>query len=103
MRTLIVSLLLVLAGCSRTVPSLPANALDISWRFEETGADFRLNDATGKTRSLAEFRGKVVVLFFGYTHCPEVCPTTLATLARVMRTLGPAAQDVPGLFVTVDP
>jgi protein SCO1/2 len=103
MRTLFLSLLLVLAGCSKTVPPLRANALDISWRFEETGADFRLNDATGKARSLADFRGKVVVLFFGYTHCPEVCPTTLATLARVMRTLGPAAEKVQVLFVTLDP
>ncbi len=103
MRYVVALLLVLLAGCNRPEPSLPANAIDISWRFEQTGADFRLNDATGKARSLADFRGKVVVLFFGYTHCPDVCPTTLASLARVMRTLGPAAHDVQVLFVTLDP
>ena len=103
MRNFFLLLLLLLAGCNKTEPPVHANAVDLSWRFEQAPADFRLNDTTGKARSLADFRGKVVVLFFGYTHCPEVCPTTLASLARVMRTLGPAAQDVQVLFVTVDP
>ncbi|MFI4889248.1 MAG: SCO family protein [Steroidobacterales bacterium] len=103
MRNLLLMSLFLLAACNRPEPSLPANSLDISWRFDRGGADFRLSDANGKARSLADFRGKVVVLFFGYTHCPEVCPTTLATLARVMRTLGPAAENVQVLFVTLDP
>jgi protein SCO1/2 len=67
------------------------------------GRDFQLNDATGKPRTLADFRGKAVVIFFGYTHCPDVCPTTLAELAEVMRQLGPDADRVQVLFVTIDP
>lgn len=72
-----------------------------------TGADYgrelSLTDHNGKPRTLADFRGKVVVLFFGYTHCPDVCPTTLSELSQVMKTLGPDADRVQVLFVTVDP
>ena len=67
------------------------------------GRDFQLNDPQGKPRRLADFRGKVVVIFFGYTHCPDVCPTTLATMAEVMRQLGQDATRVQVLFVTLDP
>jgi protein SCO1/2 len=95
--------LILLAGCNKSNPPLPANAVDISWRYEQATADFRLTDPAGKTRSLSDFRGKVVVLFFGYTHCPEVCPTTLADLAQVMRLLGPDAEKVQVLLVTLDP
>ena len=72
-----------------------------------TGADFgkelALNGHDGKPRTLADFRGKVVVLFFGFTHCPDICPTTLADMAAVMKKLGPEAARVQVLFVTVDP
>ncbi len=72
-----------LAGCS--APS----AFELT---DITGADFgrdiRLTDHTGKARTLAEFKGKVVVVFFGYTHCPDVCPVTLAEMATVARELG---------------
>lgn len=67
------------------------------------GRDFQLNDPSGKLRTLADFRGKVVVLFFGYTQCPDVCPTTLSELAAAMHKLGPDAARVQVLFVTVDP
>lgn len=67
------------------------------------GRDFRLNDATGKPRTLADYRGKAVVIFFGYTNCPDFCPTTLAQLAEAMKQLGPDADRVQVLFVTVDP
>jgi protein SCO1/2 len=67
------------------------------------GRDFRLTDHTGKPRTLADFRGKVVVMFFGYTQCPDVCPTTLAELAATMSKLGQDADRVQVLFVTVDP
>jgi len=67
------------------------------------GRDFRLIDHTGRPRTLADFRGKVVVLFFGYTQCPDVCPTTLSQLAATMQKLGPDAARVQVLFVTVDP
>lgn len=65
--------------------------------------DFSLQDHTGKTRSLADFKGKAVVVFFGYTQCPDVCPTTLAEMAAVMKELGPLADKVQVLFVTLDP
>ncbi len=65
--------------------------------------DFALTDHHGKQRGLADFRGKVVVLFFGFTHCPDVCPTTLAEFARMTKVLGKDAEHVQVLFVTVDP
>lgn len=72
-----------------------------------TGADFgqsfSLTDHTGKTRTLADFKGKVVALFFGYTHCPDVCPTTMHDLKQTMKLLGPRADEVQVLFVTLDP
>ncbi|HEX2566184.1 MAG TPA: SCO family protein [Burkholderiales bacterium] len=72
-----------------------------------TGADYGkkldLNDHTGRPRHLEDFRGKAVVLFFGYTHCPDVCPTTLAQTAQALKTLGADADRVQVLFVTVDP
>ena len=67
------------------------------------GRDFALTDHNGKPRTLADFRGKAVVVFFGYTQCPDVCPTTLAMLAETMKQLGPDADRVQVLFVTVDP
>lgn len=72
-----------------------------------TGATFgrklELNDHNGQKRSLHDFQGRVVVVFFGYTSCPDICPTMLARLAEVMRALGPASQHVQVLFVTLDP
>ena len=67
------------------------------------GRDFHLTDHTGKPRALADFRGKVVVIFFGYTQCPEECPTTLSRLAAAMQKLGSDAARVQVLLVTVDP
>ena len=90
---------LVLIGCE----SKPGfNALDITG-IEGYGTDFRLTDHTGKPRTLADFRGKVVVMFFGFTHCPDVCPTTLSDMRQVMQKLGPEAARLQVLFVTVDP
>jgi protein SCO1/2 len=72
-----------------------------------TGVDYgkslELTDHTGRARTLQDFRGKAVVLFFGFTHCPDVCPTTLADLSQAIKQLGPDAQRVQVLFVTVDP
>ena len=65
--------------------------------------DFALTDHNGKPRSLADFKGKAVVVFFGYTHCPDVCPTTMSEMAAVMQQLGPQADRVQVLFITVDP
>lgn len=92
---------LLLAACGEHDLPSPYHAIDVTGPLEQ--ADFHLADFNGKPRSLADFRGKVVVLFFGYTHCPVVCPTTLADLAQVMRMLGKDADRVQVLFVTVDP
>ena len=90
-----------LVGCGEAEPPSPYHAIDITWQHGQ--ANFQLQDFNGKQRTLKDFRGKVVVLFFGYTHCPEVCPTTLADLAQVMRQLGDDANRVQVLFVTLDP
>jgi protein SCO1/2 len=98
------ALLAVLAACGRTEAPPPEPeflATDITgapW-----GRDFRLTDHTGKERTLADFRGKVVAIFFGYTHCPDVCPTTLSDFAMAIRELGADGEKVQVLFVTVDP
>ena len=97
---LLLGILLFTACGEHGMPS-PYHAIDVTVPLEQ--ADFHLADFNGKSRSLADFRGKVVVLFFGYTHCPVVCPTTLADLAQVMRMLGKDAGRVQVLFITVDP
>lgn len=90
---------LVLAGCSPQRAEFEGTDITgVDW-----GTDFQLNDHTGKPRALADFRGKVVVMFFGYTHCPDVCPTTLSEMASVMKRLGKDAERVQVLFVTLDP
>lgn len=65
--------------------------------------DFFLIDHLGHSRHMQDYRGKVVVVFFGYTHCPDICPTTLSQLAAALRQLGPEAGRVQALFVTLDP
>lgn len=101
-RSLILALSLsLLAACGEPKLPSPFKASDVSAQYAQ--ADFRLNDAAGRPVSLVDFRGKVVVLFFGYTHCPQVCPTTLADMAQVMRSLGDLADNVQVLFVTLDP
>lgn len=98
-------LALALAACGdRTDPQSPPSAFkstDIT--AVDWGRDFHLIDHNGRPRSLSDFRGKVVMLFFGYTHCPDVCPTTMADMARVRAKLGEDGRRVQGLFVTVDP
>ncbi|WP_323122592.1 SCO family protein [Burkholderia alba] len=91
---------LLLAGCDKA----PAfQNVDITGNTQ-FGSDFALPDTAGKVRTLADFKGKAVVMFFGYTHCPDVCPTTMAELSQALQQLGPdAAKRVQVLFVTVDP
>jgi protein SCO1/2 len=88
-----------LAGCGADAPAFKGS--DVTGTTY--GRDFALTGHDGKPRTLADFRGKVVVLFFGYTQCPDVCPTTLAELTEVMKQLGPDAERVQVLFATVDP
>jgi protein SCO1/2 len=96
-----VVLALGLTGCK------PAPQAPVFQSTDITGAafarDFKLTDHNGQTRTLASFRGKVVAIFFGYTHCPDVCPTTLSDFAAALKQLGPLADQVQVLFVTVDP
>jgi protein SCO1 len=107
-----------LTGCDRrssesagtTVGTKEAAAPAQSTTFKSvdlTGADyakqFSLTDFDGKKRSLADFKGKVVFVFFGFTQCPEVCPTTMAELAEVKRRLGKDGDRVQGVFITIDP
>jgi len=101
--TVLVMLLSVLAaGCDKlTNKPLAFNNTDVTGLDYAKG--FSLTDHTGKPRTLQDFKGKLVVLFFGYTQCPDVCPTTMAEMAAVMKDLGPASKDVQVLFVTLDP
>lgn len=91
----------LLASCARQEYPAPLHAIDVTWQHPQP--EFHLADPSGKARTLADFRGKVKVVFFGYTHCPEVCPTTLADLTQAMRQLGPDAKDVQVIFITLDP
>lgn len=90
---------LALAACSQGKPAF--TGIDI------TGADyanaFDLPDHNGQRRTLADFKGKVVVVFFGFTQCPDVCPTALAELASVKQQLGADGDKLQGIFITVDP
>jgi len=96
---------LSLAGCDK-IGQLTARA-PVFQNTDVTGLqyahDFALTDHTGKARTLADFKGKVVLVFFGFTQCPDVCPSTMAELAGVMKELGPLADAVQVLFITLDP
>ncbi len=98
---------LALSACDKSVsggvpkPKLAFKSVDI------TGAEYAsklsLPDVDGQLRNLTQFKGKVVFVFFGYTQCPDVCPTTMAELAEVRRRLGKAGNRVQGVFVSIDP
>lgn len=90
---------LLLASCGQQ--KAPFHGTDISGAA--FGRQLTLIDHDGRPAALADFRGKAVVLFFGYTSCPDICPTTLSRYAEVMKTLGPEAERVQVLFVTLDP
>ena len=100
-RPLLLVVIFILTACGKPAPLAFGNT-DI------TGADFGrtligLKDQHARPRSLDDFRGKAVIVFFGYTSCPDVCPTTLSRFSRVMGQLGSAADRVQVLLVTVDP
>ncbi|MEN9887985.1 MAG: hypothetical protein RL559_22 [Pseudomonadota bacterium] len=96
---LIATLLMALAGCSPDKPAF--RGVDITGA--DYAKDFALSDQDGRTRSIQDFKGKVVVVFFGYTQCPDVCPTTLQELVEVKRALGADGDKLQAVFVTVDP
>lgn len=95
----LVATTLALAACAPAKPAFKS--------FDLTGADyalgFELTDHLGQRRTLADFKGKVVMLFFGYTQCPDACPTAMFQLAELKRELGAPGEQVQGLFVTLDP
>ena len=96
------ALSLLVAGCGPSTPAKPVfqgtDITGVDW-----GKDFNLTDHTGRRRSLTDFHGKAVALFFGFTHCPDVCPTTMGELAQTLKQLGKDADKVQVLFVTLDP
>jgi protein SCO1/2 len=105
MKGLAAAVLLVLAvvatGCNAPSKGPAFELTDITGA--EFGRDIRLTDHTGKPRALADFKGKVVAVFFGYTHCPDVCPVTMSEFAMVAKELGKDAERMQVLFITVDP
>lgn len=91
----------VLVSCGQGQQELQLHGTDITQ--SGLSGEFSLTDHEGRQRQLSDFRGKVVVVVFGYTHCPDVCPTMLLSMAGAMKLLGDKAQEVQVLFVTVDP
>jgi protein SCO1/2 len=89
----------LLTACSEKKRAF--NAIDVSG--SAMGQDFAISDHNGQVRRLADFKGKVVVVFFGYTQCPDVCPTTMTELVEVKRLLGKDGERLQPLFITVDP
>ena len=92
---------LALSGCERAAPPHRFNGIDL------TGAQYarqlNLPDFDGKPRTLADFKGKVIAIYFGYTQCPDACPTTLVEMATVAKALGPDAARLQVVFISVDP
>jgi len=89
------------AASGESAPKVQARGTDM--RKEDIGGDFTLTDGDGKPFSLSDLKGKVVILSFGYTHCPDVCPTELLTYSDTLKQLGDQAKDVKVVFVSIDP
>jgi protein SCO1/2 len=89
----------LMAACTESKPQFSS----VDMTGADYAKDFSLPDQNGQVRSLKDFSGKVVVVFFGYTQCPDVCPTTMTELAQVKKLLGPDGDKLQVLFVTVDP
>ncbi|MGQ5523562.1 SCO family protein [Chitinimonas sp. PSY-7] len=96
----LLGLLIAITGCGQQAKPV-FQSTDVTGA--PIGGEFRLTGHDGKLRSLSDFKGKAVVLFFGFTHCPDVCPTTMSELAIAMKQLGEKANQVQVLFVSVDP
>jgi cytochrome oxidase Cu insertion factor (SCO1/SenC/PrrC family) len=88
------------AGSDRSAAEL-MDAL--MWNREPVGGPFSLVDHTGRPRTEADFRGKWLVIYFGYTHCPDICPTDLQAIAQAVERLGAGGEAVQPLFITLDP
>jgi len=96
-----------LIGCRLTLaaeqPSAAQMMDDLMYGRGSVGGPFTLTDQSGKPRSDSEFRGKLMIVYFGYTFCPDVCPTDLMAITQALDALGPAAADVQPVFITIDP
>ena len=101
---MLLAAVVALAGCE---PAGPPASKQVFRGVDITGAEYArslsLPDPNGQLRGLPEFKGKVVVVFFGYTQCPDVCPTTMAELAQIKKAMGKDGERVQGVFVSVDP
>lgn len=98
-RVVLLMAVAVLAACSKATPDFRNTALEgVKW-----GRDFALTSQTGARLNTADLRGKLLVLFFGYTHCPDICAPTMAKLAQAIKALGDDGKRVQLLFVSVDP
>ena len=101
---LFVDALSSLASAEEVATPSAAELMDaLMWNHGPIGGPFDLIDQNGRRRTDAEFRGKLVILYFGYTYCPDVCPTDLMAISSAVRLLGPAGNNVQPIFITVDP
>jgi protein SCO1/2 len=91
------------AAAAEEQPSAAQMMDDLMYGRGSVGGPFTLTDQTGRQRSDTEFRGKLMIVYFGYTYCPDVCPTDLMAITRALDALGPAAEGVQPVFITVDP
>ena len=98
LRLLLMCAVLALCGCGEKPAFLNTDLTGLDY-----ARDFALTDHNGKPRTLADFKGRAVLVFFGYTQCPDVCPTTMAEMAAVMQQLGKQADELQVLFITLDP
>jgi cytochrome oxidase Cu insertion factor (SCO1/SenC/PrrC family) len=102
--SLVLWLLLAPAFAGEAPTRSPAEVMDIlMWNREPVGGPFELTDHTGKPRTERDFRGKLMLVYFGFTYCPDVCPTDLQAIGLALDKLGTAADSVQPLFITVDP
>lgn len=98
----VLAFLLSLSACDQAQkPKVSFNNTDVTGL--EYAKGFALTDQNGQRRTLEDFRGKLVFVFFGFTHCPDVCPTTLAEMAGIMKALGPESERLQVVFITLDP
>ena len=95
--------LFILVACDNKTSTSKVSFVNTDITGSDIGRDFELTDHTGKRRTLADYRGKVVALFFGFAQCPDICPTTLSDLAQVKQQLGVDGDKFQVLFITVDP
>jgi cytochrome oxidase Cu insertion factor (SCO1/SenC/PrrC family) len=100
---LVVASLLGWCSANAEQPSAAQMMDDLMYGRGPIGGPFTLMDHTGKQRSDGEFRGKLMIVYFGYTFCPDVCPTDLMAITQALDALGPAAEGIQPVFITIDP